>query len=230
MGRRCRPANRGFARLLSFSKSKGGSSQKKTKEIDIDGETVTTTASPLHHHLDDTSSSSWTTEGCPYDDESCIISTTSERMDSERSASDDCLDFVRRGAGSGGSHSSKSVRFGQCNVRRYTQVMGDHPCCSMGCPLELGWAYTPAESLDIDAYECQLQHDHHLSRGEDLRLTYEERRTILMKEHKYTDSDVRRACRRFNRERCLHPSGRRQKGLMNEFFAAPPTPSPSDSL
>mmetsp|Transcript_95599 Transcript_95599/g.143209 ORF Transcript_95599/g.143209 Transcript_95599/m.143209 type:complete len:177 (-) Transcript_95599:40-570(-) len=141
-----------------------------------------------------TSSRSWH----PEEDDACI--STTSRLDSTRSASDSCL-LVACPTG-------KSVRFGDCKVRKYAQVMGEHPCCSVGCPLELGWEYESVPTLAVDDYEASRTA--HLS-SHDLRLTYEERREIL--QPKYSDGEVRRACRRLNRER-------RQKG-MNEFFATP---------
>jgi len=51
------------------------------------------------------------------------------------------------------SPSSSVVSFGSCEIRTYSQVLGDHPCCLEGCPIELGWDYSDEVSIDIDEYE-----------------------------------------------------------------------------
>lgn len=78
------------------------------------------------------------------------------------------------------------VSFGNCEVRTYTQVLGDHPCCSEGCPIQLGWSYTREESMKVDDYERyyhSVEGDLKLQKHtvvQDLRLTPEERRSILI--------------------------------------------------
>ena len=90
------------------------------------------------------------------------------------------------------------VSFGNCEVRSYTQVLGDHPCCSEGCPIQLGWSYTREESMKVDDYErCYhtVQGDLKLQKHtvlQDLRLSPEERRSILIlskqQEHAIADN------------------------------------------
>jgi len=75
----------------------------------------------------------------------------------------------------------RSVSFSDCNIRTYPQVLGDHPCCSEGCPIQLGWSYTNETSIKVDEYES-LYHNTNTpcqNQGE-LRLTPEERRSILI--------------------------------------------------
>jgi hypothetical protein len=182
MGRH--PVSR-FTRIISLRGLRSESSRKTKQEASHD---VSTSSSSRSWH--------------PEEDDACI--STTSRLDSERSTSDACLAVPACPT----NNNSKSVRFGDCNVRRYSQVMGEHPCCSVGCPLELGWEYEPVQSLPVDDYEAgrTVQKSSH-----SLRLTYDERRSIL--QPMYSDGEVRRACRRLNRER-------RPKG-MNEFFAGP---------
>jgi hypothetical protein len=71
------------------------------------------------------------------------------------------------------------VSFGNCEIRTYTQVLGDHPCCSEGCPIQLGWSYTSEESIKVDDYERFRVDAPHKCLHE-LRLTAEERRSILI--------------------------------------------------
>eukprot|EP00934_Nitzschia_sp_Nitz4_P000514 Nitzschia sp. Nitz4//scaffold280_size24494//23009//23620//NITZ4_008396-RA/size24494-processed-gene-0.29-mRNA-1//1//CDS//3329545603//514//frame0 len=153
-------------------------------------------------------------EDCPSEDESSLVLTRPgachHRSSSERSTLSEGSD-----ASGASSSSCKHVRFGKSQVRSYPQVMGEHPFCRLGCPLELGWE--PSEefecsvdefenthrSMNLDARQCP----------ETLRMTPEERRAIL--QDAVTDLEVRKACRRRNRERCCKP-----KKLQREFFGA----------
>ena len=47
------------------------------------------------------------------------------------------------------------VGFGNVQVRHYNIVIGDHPLCTEGLPLSLGWNYTSDDDLTLDEYEAQ---------------------------------------------------------------------------
>ena len=47
----------------------------------------------------------------------------------------------------------KTVKFGSLRIREHAVVLGDHPCCSAGCPLELGWEHESETELAVDDYE-----------------------------------------------------------------------------
>jgi len=123
-----------------------------------------------------------------------ILTSLSSRLDSNRSE--------------GPVMSMKSVRFGECDVRSYPQVLGDHPYCSVGCPLELGWEYECIKHVSVDDYEVQRSERGSRPSAE-LKLSPQERRDILAA---YTDAEIRRACRRMNRFGT-------QKRVQREFFA-----------
>ena len=129
-----------------------------------------------------------------------LLTACTPKTDSERSASSSDL--------------SKCVRFGECAVRRYSQILGDHPYCSVGCPLELGWKYETVAPQAVDDYEASRTHRR--SSSQELRLSPEERRSILSE---YTDGEVRRACRKINRDRsdCQRKC---QRQVQREFFAS----------
>jgi hypothetical protein len=110
---------------------------------------------------------------------------------------------------------SKKVRFGECAVRRYGQVLGDHPSCSLGCPLELGWDYQQLEAVCVDDY-AGANSSMNTTRC-DLRMTWEERRAILLLDPDNTDVELRRACRKLQRNRTDTSRGRK---LERTFFAS----------
>jgi hypothetical protein len=105
--------------------------------------------------------------------------------------------------------SNKSVRFGDCQVRSYPQVLGDHPYCSMGCPLELGWDFKQENTKSVNDFEAQkCRRSKH-----ELLLSPEQRRTILS-ENNVSDQHLRKAGRR--RGCC---SKKAQRRIQREFFA-----------
>lgn len=114
--------------------------------------------------------------------------------------------YSSRSAFSLGDVSAKSVRFGECQVRLYSQVLGDHPYCSIGCPLELGWEFQQERAKTVNDFEAQRERR---SRGE-LLLTPEERRTILSES--VSEPNLRKACRR-------RACGKKvQRRIQREFF------------
>lgn len=48
----------------------------------------------------------------------------------------------------------KRVTFSSLQIRGYSQVLGDHPCCTNGPPISLGWKYMYQEDFhDLAVYE-----------------------------------------------------------------------------
>lgn len=109
------------------------------------------------------------------------------------------------------SRGVKSVRFGDCQIRSYPQVLGDHPYCSMGCPVELGWEHTSEEVRNINEFEEHRDHQRRRSR-EQLLLSPEERRSILALSENSDVRTLRKACRR----QCSRKAHRK---IQREFFA-----------
>mmetsp|Transcript_24318 Transcript_24318/g.34792 ORF Transcript_24318/g.34792 Transcript_24318/m.34792 type:complete len:182 (+) Transcript_24318:301-846(+) len=111
----------------------------------------------------------------------------------------------------------KSVSFNSLDIREYTQILGDHPFCSDGAPVSLGWNFEVKPSVLLDEYEksrCSRRS------GESLRLSVNDRREILQD---YSDNDVRRVQRRLHRARS---SNRRQEErMMRTFFRPEPIPA-----
>lgn len=184
-----------FPRMLSLQRLSSGAGDHK----DDKSGTTSTESAPLQHRSQPQPRSSG-----PWEDEDELLTPNTARFDSENSAvSFASAPFVLEGGGS-----SKSVRFGGCSVRRYSQVLGDHPCCTVGCPLQLGWDYEAQEDVTVDNYEARRPPSSRRC-SESLRLTWEERREILQG---YSDGEVRKACRRLNRDR--------SRKIQKEFFCS----------
>jgi hypothetical protein len=130
----------------------------------------------------------------------------------------DCIGHRKRSSASSLCTASKKVRFGECAVRSYAQVLGDHPSCSLGCPLELGWDYQQFEAVSVDDYTGTISSSSMNTARCDLRMTWEERRAILLLDPDNTDVDLRRACRKFQRHRTKTSRGRKQE--RSSFFAS----------
>ena len=97
----------------------------------------------------------------------------------------------------------KHVAFGLISARSYQVVMGDSLCCSMGCPLTLGWEYSQCPSICVDEYEASRAPRR---KREDLRTTWDQRRNMVAE----SDQEVRRADRKLARERsCQRKVNRR---------------------
>jgi hypothetical protein len=105
----------------------------------------------------------------------------------------------------------KHVSFASLSIREYTQVLGDHPCCTIGPPVSLGWDYTEATSVSLEDYEAARP----LRRTRQaMRLSWDKRREILSE---YSDADVRRVQRKLSRQRC---NGEK---VLKTFFSEPTT-------
>jgi hypothetical protein len=89
------------------------------------------------------------------------------------------------------SSAPAAVSFGVVEIRSYKQVLGDHPFCTNGCPIQLGWTYTEESVVGIDEYEQEMtssscwNSNSSSSRSrnqyvERLKLTAEERKQILL--------------------------------------------------
>jgi hypothetical protein len=84
------------------------------------------------------------------------------------------------------SSSSRKVGFGAVEIRQYKQTLGDHPCCTLGCPLQLDWEYIDSQTLSLDTYEAQRSPR---KSRQDMRTTWEDRRTML---DEVSDQEIRR--------------------------------------
>lgn len=72
----------------------------------------------------------------------------------------------------------RRVSFGKVLVRDYGMILGNHPCCSYGPPVTIGWNYLEYEPLDVNEYEF-----HHPPRRtfRQMGLNYYQRKDLLSK-------------------------------------------------
>lgn len=123
-----------------------------------------------------------------------------------------------------------NVQFKSAHIRTYSQVLGDHPCCSSGLPLSLGWRYSSEQTISVDEMERNRGVP---SKRRDLRLDETARKMILqscefstsssnpsLKKSEtsfslYSREELRRAERRLSRER----QRMRKRNIVNQFFS-----------
>jgi hypothetical protein len=48
---------------------------------------------------------------------------------------------------------NKQVRFGDLTIREYPMELGEHPSCSAGAPVQLGWKPQSVSKRNLDLYE-----------------------------------------------------------------------------
>lgn len=76
------------------------------------------------------------------------------------------------------SEDQRRVTFACVQIREYSTILGDHPCCPSGPPLSLGWELQREDSVELERYEKERAPVRCKSK-DDLRLKEDERRGIL---------------------------------------------------
>eukprot|EP00567_Pseudictyota_dubia_P018122 CAMPEP_0197438996 /NCGR_PEP_ID=MMETSP1175-20131217/5836_1 /TAXON_ID=1003142 /ORGANISM="Triceratium dubium, Strain CCMP147" /LENGTH=332 /DNA_ID=CAMNT_0042968817 /DNA_START=96 /DNA_END=1095 /DNA_ORIENTATION=+ len=90
----------------------------------------------------------------------------------------------------------KRVSFGQLSVRKYPIVLGDHPECSCGPPVTIGWMYREFNPVDVDEYEKRRSAR---KIGMEMILPYFRRREILTRVSGHTEVEISEATREVQR-------------------------------
>ena len=107
---------------------------------------------------------------------------------------------------------SKTVGFDRVAIRSYKIVLGDHPCCSTGCPVSLGWDYSQEEYIKLDEYEATRAEP--VECVDDLRLSRYERHQLLLST--FSDFELQRA----ERDAALARRRLRRAQLATRFMRA----------
>lgn len=116
-------------------------------------------------------------------------------------------------------HIATCVKFAQVQVRSYAITIGDHPCCTLGCPVTLDWEYTSDDATTVDQYETE-RCERRRNRNE-LRTSPEERTELLLQNQQLSECEIRRASRKLHRARSC-------SARMNETFFSFHCPSEDD--
>jgi hypothetical protein len=89
-----------------------------------------------------------------------------------------------------------SVSFSNLSIREYNVALGDHPSCSYGPPIALGWKYQDKDQVSLDDYEDCRNPRRSMNQ---LVLSYNIRKYLLLKTAGYNRSDLRAAMAEVNR-------------------------------
>lgn len=132
-------------------------------------------------------------------------------------------------------HIATKVQFTTVEVRSYNVTIGDHPCCTVGCPITLDWDYTIINhDVPIDEYEIEKQNHcmtvYGATKRLDLRISPEERVELLLacaqkldeaniSETHLSELEIRRASRKFHRTK--NCSTRQCERIHETFFHCP---------
>lgn len=105
------------------------------------------------------------------------------------------------------TNSKLNVSFTEISVREYDLELSDHPSCSYGPPIQLGWDYQETQKTSVEDYE--VTRSPHRREVHDLVLSYNTRRRRL-KQSGYRKSDIQRAQQEVDRIK--------RERLITEFF------------
>jgi hypothetical protein len=99
----------------------------------------------------------------------------------------------------------RTVSFSSLEVREYNIALSDHPSCSYGPPIQLGWDYRQKKAVQVEDYEEVKLQQPRRSRH-DMVLSYNVRRYLLLKRAGYSSQDLEKAMSevdRVKRERVM---------------------------
>eukprot|EP00527_Entomoneis_sp_CCMP2396_P005155 CAMPEP_0198148298 /NCGR_PEP_ID=MMETSP1443-20131203/40863_1 /TAXON_ID=186043 /ORGANISM="Entomoneis sp., Strain CCMP2396" /LENGTH=187 /DNA_ID=CAMNT_0043812953 /DNA_START=311 /DNA_END=874 /DNA_ORIENTATION=+ len=140
--------------------------------------------------------------------------STSKECRPPRSLSAPCISLEKdetREDSSSIIQSDQRVSFSSLEIRSYNVVIGDHPCCSQGCSVSLGWEYSETPPLPLEQYERCRRPRRKIS---EMRMSPEERYQLLLDDH--DETDLRRASRKLHRARsCV---ARIERRMTESFF------------
>ena len=102
-------------------------------------------------------------------------------------------------------HVATRVQFANIEVRSYSITIGDHPCCTIGCPITLDWEYKTEDTVSIQEYETLKYgngNDASLNKKmNEFRISPAERVELLLQSSSMSELEIRRASRKFHRNK-----------------------------
>jgi hypothetical protein len=114
-----------------------------------------------------------------------------------RKASLKRISSVENRSGSGSPPTLKrNVSFHQLEIREYSVAISDHPSCSFGPPVQLGWEYRDRAKISVDLYEA---HRPPRRSAHDMILSYNVRRFLLLHRAGYSTGEIRAAMQEVDR-------------------------------
>ena len=84
----------------------------------------------------------------------------------------------------------RNVSFGKLHAREYNICLSDHPSCSYGPPIQLGWDYREQQAVCLNQYEEQRTPRRAMHQ---MVLSYNVRRYLLLKRAGYSDQELQDA-------------------------------------
>ena len=116
--------------------------------------------------------------------------TSSSSLDLDDSSSSSTSSLILSPGAKKAQRRRSSVQFGSLTIRNYEVQLGDHPSCSNGVPVSIGWRYNELNPICIEKYEAWMK-DKRRSRSE-FHLPRTHRESIL-KEYGYSRSQMTEA-------------------------------------
>jgi hypothetical protein len=99
--------------------------------------------------------------------------------------------------GSGSTTSLKrTVSFGKLETREFNIALSDHPSCSYGPPISLGWDFRDKEAVTLETYEEKRSPRRSMHQ---MVLSYNVRRYLLLKRAGYSSEDLQDAMNEVDR-------------------------------
>lgn len=90
----------------------------------------------------------------------------------------------------------RTVSFGKLETREYSIALSDHPSCSFGPPISLGWDFRDKEAVELETYEEQRSPRRSMHQ---MLLSYNVRRYLLLKRAGYSHRELETAMQEVER-------------------------------
>ena len=90
----------------------------------------------------------------------------------------------------------RNVSFGKLETREYSIALSDHPSCSFGPPISLGWDFRDKEAVELEKYEERRSPRRSMHQ---MILSYNVRRYLLLKRAGYSHDELEEAMHEVDR-------------------------------